>query len=280
VVGAATASVVAAFLIVPRLGFTWLPDFDGGEFNVNIRTAPGSSLEYTMDRSRAVAAVLRRNPEVEFTYLTIGGGFRGTPNTGQIYVKLTPKAARERTQQDIQQALRRELPRIPGIRAAITGTPNIFGGFRQPDPDLRAGARAVAPQAGRAAGARDGAPRPGRRRAAVERRGRHPAARRARRPRPRLGLGDRHREHRGDHPAALHRAARDDVGGRLGLRARRGGDLPRLAARLVGRRGGDRDPGRTDPRTGSRRWCRCRRWPTCAPAWAAAGSSAPRSSGR
>jgi HAE1 family hydrophobic/amphiphilic exporter-1 len=132
VVGAATASVVAAFLIVPRLGFTWLPDFDGGEFNVNIRTAPGSSLEYTMERSRAVAAVLRRNAEVEFTYLTIGGGFRGTPNTGQIYVKLTPKAARERTQQDIQQALRRELPRIPGIRAAITGTPNIFGGFRQP----------------------------------------------------------------------------------------------------------------------------------------------------
>jgi HAE1 family hydrophobic/amphiphilic exporter-1 len=132
VVGLAVASVVAAMLIVPRLGFTWLPDFDGGEFNVSIRTAPGSSLEYTLDRSKTVAAALRRNPEVEFTYLTIGGGFRGTPNTGQIYVRLTPKAARERTQADIQQALRRELPRIPGIRAAITGTPNIFGGFRQP----------------------------------------------------------------------------------------------------------------------------------------------------
>jgi HAE1 family hydrophobic/amphiphilic exporter-1 len=83
VMAGAVTSVVAAFLILPQLGFTWLPDFDGGEFNVNFRTTPGSSLEYTVDRGRTVAAVLRKMPEVEFTYMSIGGGFRGTPTNGR-----------------------------------------------------------------------------------------------------------------------------------------------------------------------------------------------------
>lgn len=125
-------SVVGALFIGSRLGFTYLPDFDGGEFNVNVRTTPGSSLDYTLDRGRAVAAVLRRMPEVEFTYLTIGGGFRGTPNTGSVYVRLTPKGDRARSQEDVQTVLRRELARVPGVRAAILPTPSIFGGFRQP----------------------------------------------------------------------------------------------------------------------------------------------------
>jgi HAE1 family hydrophobic/amphiphilic exporter-1 len=132
VVAVAATTVVIAFLIIPRLGFTWLPDFDGGEFNVNIRTIPGSSLEYTVDRGTAVARVLRRMPEVEFTYMSLGGGFRGTPNTGSVYVRLTPKAERERSQQEIQTALRAELRNVPGVRAAVLPTPSIFGGFRQP----------------------------------------------------------------------------------------------------------------------------------------------------
>src|SRR5687768_942535 len=47
---AAVASVVGAGLIYPLLGFTWLPDVDTGEFNVNLRTPPGSSLSYTVGK--------------------------------------------------------------------------------------------------------------------------------------------------------------------------------------------------------------------------------------
>jgi hydrophobic/amphiphilic exporter-1 (mainly G- bacteria), HAE1 family len=132
VMGIAALSIVGAGLIVPLLGFTWMPDFDGGEFNVNFRTTPGSRLEYTVDRGQAVAKFLREQPEVEYTYTSIGGGFRGSPSNGQVYVKLKPKGERERSQVDIQTQLRQELQRIPGVRANITGTPTIFGGFRQP----------------------------------------------------------------------------------------------------------------------------------------------------
>ncbi|HEX2721423.1 MAG TPA: efflux RND transporter permease subunit, partial [Gemmatimonadaceae bacterium] len=128
----AAGSVVAAGLIYPLLGFTWLPDVDTGEFNVQLRTPPGSSLAHTVAKAQEVTAYLRKQPEVEFTYTTIGGGFRGTPNTGGIYVKLVGRKERSRSLAEIQTQLRGELRRMPGVRPAITGTGSIFGGFRQP----------------------------------------------------------------------------------------------------------------------------------------------------
>src|SRR5689334_2309703 len=132
VMSAAVGSIVLAGLIYPHLGFTWLPDVDGGEFNVQIKTPPGSSLDYTVAKSQEVSSFLRSQPEVEFTYTTIGGGFRGTPNTGSIYVRLKDRKDRSKSQEEIQTELRGKLSRMAGIRPVITGTPSIFGGFRQP----------------------------------------------------------------------------------------------------------------------------------------------------
>ena len=132
VLGGAVVSIVAAFAIFPLLGFTWLPDYDGGEFNTSIKVPPGSRLEYTVAKAQTVAAFLREQPEVEFTYVNVGGGFRGSPNTGTIYTRLKPRKDRVRTQVEIQTSLRAKMMSVPGVFAAITGTPSIFGGMRQP----------------------------------------------------------------------------------------------------------------------------------------------------
>ncbi|HWP03539.1 MAG TPA: efflux RND transporter permease subunit [Gemmatimonadaceae bacterium] len=132
IVGGAVASVVGAFLLYPLLGFTWLPEYDAGEFDINYRTAPGSRIEYTIEKGMEIAALVRKQPEVEFTYLTIGGGFMGSPNNGRIYVRLKEKGARTRSMSQIQSDLRRALPSIPGVRPSIAGTRSIFGGFGQP----------------------------------------------------------------------------------------------------------------------------------------------------
>jgi HAE1 family hydrophobic/amphiphilic exporter-1 len=128
--GIAGVSILAAFLILPRLGFTWMPEVDGGEFNVSYRVPPGSRLEYTVAKGKEINRYLTSLPEVDYTYLSVGGGFRGTPSNGQIYVRL--KKDRERSQEEIQTALRGALRRIPGVRPFITGTPTIFGGRGQP----------------------------------------------------------------------------------------------------------------------------------------------------
>ncbi len=132
VLAGALASIVAAFIILPMLGFTWMPDVDGGEFNVSFRVPPGSRLEHTVSKGSEIDSVLSRKPEVAFTYLSVGGGFRSSPSNGQIFVKLKEKGDRSKSQEDVQTELRASLREIPGVRAFITGTPTIFGGFRQP----------------------------------------------------------------------------------------------------------------------------------------------------
>jgi HAE1 family hydrophobic/amphiphilic exporter-1 len=132
VLGLAGVSVVVAFMIAARIGFTWMPDYDAGEFNVSYRVPPGARVEYTAAKGRAVDSIIRKIPEVDFTYLTVGSGFRGTVTTGQVFVKLKPVHDRERSMAEIQNALRPMLRNVSGTRASIDGTRSIFGGYRQP----------------------------------------------------------------------------------------------------------------------------------------------------
>jgi HAE1 family hydrophobic/amphiphilic exporter-1 len=128
VLGGAVASIVVAFAIVPALGFTWMPDSDAGEFSINFRVPPGSSLSYTMSRAQPIDRYVRTLPEVDFTSFSIGG--RGGATGGNINVRLVHKSQRTRTQFEIQEAIRKELPRFPGLTANIGGSFSIFGGGR------------------------------------------------------------------------------------------------------------------------------------------------------
>jgi len=134
VVGVAAMSVAGAFAIVPKLGFTWMPDADTGEMTVGYRTPPGSSLQYTFGKGREIADFLRKQPEVEFTHLSVGGGGgggMGGVNNGNVYVRLVPKKQR-RSLFAIQQDLRVKLRSLPNVRATIQGQMSIFGGRGQP----------------------------------------------------------------------------------------------------------------------------------------------------
>jgi hydrophobic/amphiphilic exporter-1 (mainly G- bacteria), HAE1 family len=130
----AVASVVGMFVAmaaapaVMKLGFEFFPRDDSSEFEVEIDTPPGSSLEYTRLKSEEVAAMARRIPEVRYTYTTVGGR-GGSVDEGRVYVRLLPKADRERGQEEIASALREEAKRIGGATAALaTGN---FGGTKQ-----------------------------------------------------------------------------------------------------------------------------------------------------
>ena len=133
VLGGAIASVVVAFVIAGRIGFTFMPDYDAGEFNVSYRVTPGSRVEFIVGKGQALDTIVKRIPEVEFTYLTIGGGGgRGNSTGGQLFVKLKPMHDRDRSMAEIQNDLRPKLRMVSGTRASIDGTRSIFGGYRQP----------------------------------------------------------------------------------------------------------------------------------------------------
>lgn len=132
VLGAAATSVVAAFALVRFVGFTWMPDYDAGQFNVNARTVPGASIQYMLDRTKAVDRYLQTIPEVEYTQMSVSAGGGGRGGGGNIFVQLKPKAERRRSQFDIQADIRGQLTRFPGVRVSISGNSSIFGGRGAP----------------------------------------------------------------------------------------------------------------------------------------------------
>jgi len=134
IVGGAAASIVTAFLLFRLIGFTWMPDYDAGEFSVNFRTAPGASLAYGLVRGQAIDKFVQKIPEVEFTQLSVGGGGgmgRGS-GSGSVYMRLKPKSQRTRTQFEIQAELRQHLNDFPGVKASIGQTMSMFGGRGAP----------------------------------------------------------------------------------------------------------------------------------------------------
>src|SRR5215217_877165 len=58
VLAIAASTIVASFVILPRLGFTWMPEVNGDEYSVGFRTPPGSTLDYTLEKGREIAAFL------------------------------------------------------------------------------------------------------------------------------------------------------------------------------------------------------------------------------
>ena len=117
----ALATFVGA-LALPAMGYiggSFFPVQDVSEFIVNIETPPGSNLDYTTRKAEEIAALARTKPEVAYTYTTIGGR-TGAVDEGMVYVRLTPKAERERHQDTIASGLRAEFASVGGITAAIS----------------------------------------------------------------------------------------------------------------------------------------------------------------
>jgi HAE1 family hydrophobic/amphiphilic exporter-1 len=86
----AGALFVVSLPLLALVGADFMPDFDRGEYQVMFRATPGATLAETRDRALQVVRLLKKMPEVDFTYTTIGGaGLTQRPVTeGSIYVRL------------------------------------------------------------------------------------------------------------------------------------------------------------------------------------------------
>jgi hydrophobe/amphiphile efflux-1 (HAE1) family protein len=113
----AIASLAACLALVPLIGSEFQPKSDQSEFDVRIETPVGSSLNYTLSKIEQIEAMLKKVPEVE--YLNSRVGSSGGKNTGWVNVSLVPVEKRKRTQFEIEDAVRKEIVTIAGLRASI-----------------------------------------------------------------------------------------------------------------------------------------------------------------
>ena len=131
---------VAVFVVLPKVvppvrtvGSAFFPVDDRSEFIMKIETPPGSNLEYTRLKAQEAARLVRSQPEVRYTYTTLGEGATGAVDVGNIYVKLRSKADRkrdgQRTVEHLSSDLRGQMNRVAGATMSVFEN-DFSGGFK------------------------------------------------------------------------------------------------------------------------------------------------------
>jgi HAE1 family hydrophobic/amphiphilic exporter-1 len=126
-------TLAVAFLVfamslatVPRLGMDFFPKMDEGHFEIQAERAPGTSLKSTEMTFRHIEDIIHETvPELKNQNSEIGvgeafGAFAKGSYAGEIRVNLIDREQRDRSQREIESALRKRLDQIPGITYSIT----------------------------------------------------------------------------------------------------------------------------------------------------------------
>ena len=122
VVVAAAAIFVATMSLLPRLGTELIPQFSQGEFDVDLRLAPGAPLAETDRAIQGVQAVVAGIDTVELDYSVAGTGNRldanpvdAGDNTGTLSVKMAAGTGRD-AENAAMDAMRSHLAREAGVQ--------------------------------------------------------------------------------------------------------------------------------------------------------------------
>ncbi len=103
------------FLYVPK---DFIPSQDTGQIFAMTETAQGTSFDSMVEHQKAVAEIVRRNPDIDSVMSSAGaGGISVTGNSGFMFMALKPKPEeRKLSAYEIIQDLRAKLAAVPGIR--------------------------------------------------------------------------------------------------------------------------------------------------------------------
>jgi len=109
----------AGLLLLLQVPREFLPTADRGDLLVFTRAPEGATIGYTDRYQRQAEQLIRATPEVRklFSVVALGIGTPGLVNEGAFFMMLDPWEQRSRSAQEIGEALRRRLHRVPGIQA-------------------------------------------------------------------------------------------------------------------------------------------------------------------
>lgn len=110
---AIAASLFSVGVVAPRLPTGFLPEDDEGRFEITVEAPQGTSLARTELMTERLAYELRNLPEVVHTVVQVGAAESGFTGRGAhealVYVSLTADGERERSQNDVMEAIRAEI---------------------------------------------------------------------------------------------------------------------------------------------------------------------------
>jgi multidrug efflux pump len=117
VIAGAVATFIVTLPVLDRLNAKReiVPPQDQSRFMLRMQTPPGSSIEYTDEKTKIVEAWLAQRPEINRYYFSVGGFQGGEVDSAVAFITLKPPSERKLTQQQFIAQARRELSQIPGI---------------------------------------------------------------------------------------------------------------------------------------------------------------------
>jgi cobalt-zinc-cadmium resistance protein CzcA len=121
VVGITAVLVIAAALVLPRLGTEFVPELEEGTINLRVTLAPSSSLDTALSVAPKLEAMLMEFPEVRYALSRIGraeiGGDPEPVNNIEIYIGLkpVPEWSSADNRLELQSLMEQKLEQYPGL---------------------------------------------------------------------------------------------------------------------------------------------------------------------
>jgi multidrug efflux pump subunit AcrB len=110
-------SFVAALGLAPLVGSEFVPETDQGYTQLQLRMPVGASLERTDAKVRQVEEIVRAFPEVVNVATWVGGA--GQRTQAWLNISLKPRAERKRSQKKVEEAIREQIAKIPGVETSV-----------------------------------------------------------------------------------------------------------------------------------------------------------------
>jgi multidrug efflux pump subunit AcrB len=110
-------SFVLALALAPLVGSEFVPETDRSYTQLQLRMPVGSSLERTNTKVQQVEDIVRALPEVLTVATSVGGA--GARSQGTLRITLKPRAERQRSQKQVEEFIREQVARIPGVETNV-----------------------------------------------------------------------------------------------------------------------------------------------------------------
>lgn len=110
------------------VGQEFSPNADRSGFLIAISTPVGSSMEFTDDKSRKIAAIASSYPEVKRVMEMVGNTRTSEVDEATVVVQLVPRSKRTRSQQEIMDDMRAKCALVAGCKAFPSHFPSMGGG--------------------------------------------------------------------------------------------------------------------------------------------------------
>ena len=130
-------SFVGALALAPLVGTEFIPQTDQGFTQLSIRLPVGSSLARSDAKIRQVEEIVSALPEVQTVSTSVGGqgaGFSVGRNQASLNIGLKPRAERERSQKQVEDTMRAQLAKLPGIDVSVGFNRPIYVAVLGSDP--------------------------------------------------------------------------------------------------------------------------------------------------